>query len=72
VVTTTSTVAEALADGEVATTWVGLWNCTEAAGFGPKATVEARVNPVPVMVTAVPPAKGPTDGERPVTVGALA
>ena len=30
-----------------------------ATKVGPKSTVEAPVNPVPVMVTAVPPAAGP-------------
>jgi len=36
----------------------------------PNVTVDALVNPVPVMVTAVPPAAGPVAGEILVTVGA--
>jgi hypothetical protein len=35
----------------------------------PKSTALAPVNPVPVMVTAVPPAGGPVAGETEVTVG---
>jgi hypothetical protein len=36
----------------------------------PNHTVVAPVNPVPVIVTDVPPAFGPDDGEIAVTVGA--
>jgi hypothetical protein len=36
----------------------------------PNRTVVAPVNPVPVMVTEVPPALGPDDGEIFVTFGA--
>ena len=36
----------------------------------PNVTVDALVNPVPVIVTAVPPAAGPLAGEMLVTVGA--
>ncbi len=35
----------------------------------PKLTEVAVVKPVPVMVTLVPPATSPVDGETPVTVG---
>ena len=34
-----------------------------------KSTPVAPVNPVPVMVTSVPPAAGPMAGLTPVTVG---
>jgi len=34
----------------------------EAAGVDPKATAEALVKLVPVMVTLVPPVNGPTLG----------
>ena len=36
----------------------------------PNVTVDALVNPVPVIVTAVPPVAGPLAGEMLVTVGA--
>jgi hypothetical protein len=36
----------------------------------PNRTVVAPVNPVPVIVTEVPPAVGPADGEIDVTFGA--
>ncbi len=61
-VTTTSTVVMEPDEGESAISSVGLTHCTEAAGSDPKATVEARVKPVPVMVTLVPPARGPRRG----------
>jgi len=35
----------------------------------PNLTVEPEVNPVPVMVTTVPPATGPAVGLTAVTVG---
>ena len=38
----------------------------------PKVTAVAPRKPVPVMVTLVPPDVGPAEGEREVTVGALA
>ena len=40
------------------------------AGIVPNVTVDALVNPEPVMVTAVPPAVDPLVGEMLVTVGA--
>ena len=54
-------------------TWVA---GTELARFGPKATVvepepPGVTNPVPVIVTVVPPDEGPAVGLTPVTVGAL-
>ena len=42
------------------------------AAVPPKVTLVAPVKPVPVMVTAVPPAIGPPTGETLVTVGAAA
>ena len=43
-----------------------------AAATPAKVTLVAPVNPVPVMVTAVPPAFGPEFGLTPVTAGAAA
>ena len=40
------------------------------AGVEPNETAVAPVRLVPVIVTAVPPAVGPADGETCVTVGA--
>jgi hypothetical protein len=37
----------------------------------PNVTVDALVNPVPVMVTTVPPAAGPLAGEMLVILGIL-
>ena len=37
--------------------------------FWPNHTAVAPVKPVPVSVTVVPPATGPTSGEIPVSVG---
>ena len=39
------------------------------AALAPKATVDAAVNPDPVTVTTVPPARGPEDGATAATVG---
>ena len=55
--------------GEVAVRRVAALYVTLAA-LVPNVTVDALVNPVPVMVTAVPPAAGPVAGEIQVTVGA--
>ena len=41
----------------------------ELAGFEPKRTVEVPVNPLPVIMTAVP--EGPLAGETPVITGAV-
>ena len=41
-----------------------------AAAVAPKLTPVAPVNPVPVIVTLVPPAAGPEVEEMPVTLGA--
>jgi hypothetical protein len=40
------------------------------AGIPPKLTVVAPANDDPEIVTTVPPAAGPLDGERALTVGA--
>jgi hypothetical protein len=42
---------------------------TEVAAVPPNLTEEAPRNPVPVMVTLVPPAVGPAFGLTAVTVG---
>ncbi len=42
----------------------------EVAAVASKVTAVAGVNPVPVIVTEVPPAKAPEVGEREVIVGA--
>jgi hypothetical protein len=47
-----------------------LLNVTWLAEFAPNATVLAFVNPVPVIVTEVPPATGPVLGLTIDTVGA--
>jgi hypothetical protein len=41
----------------------------EVAAAEPKPTAEAPANPVPLIVTTVPPATGPADGLRPVIAG---
>jgi hypothetical protein len=68
VVTVTSTVP--VPAGEVAVMEVALLTTTPVAALAPKWTAVAPVNPVPVMVTLVPPAAGPDDGLTEVTVGA--
>jgi hypothetical protein len=67
VVTVTSTVPEPA--GEVAVTWVSETTVKPVAAVDPKLTPVAPVNPVPVIVTSVPPAAGPEVGLIPVTVG---
>ena len=67
VVTLTSTVPAPA--GDVAVRLVAELYVTLAATV-PNATVDVLVNPVPVMVTAVPPATGPLAGEMLVTIGA--
>ncbi len=67
-VTVTSTVP-AVPAGAVAVIAVSESTVKLAAGAWPNETVVAPVKPVPVTVTAVPPAAGPESGERPVTVG---
>jgi hypothetical protein len=69
VLTVTSTVP-ALCAGLVAVIWVALLTVNELAGLEPKLTATAPLRLAPVIVTLVPPAVEPDDGETPVTVGA--
>jgi len=55
--------------GEVAVIWVAEFTEYAAAAVLPNATAVASVNPVPVIVTDVPPAVEPEDGETDVTDG---
>ena len=68
VVTLTSTAP--VPAGEVAVRLVAELYVTLAATV-PNVTVDVLVNPVPVMVTAVPPVAGPLTGEMLVTLGGL-
>ncbi len=68
VTTVTSTLP--LPAGLSAVIVVPLTTVTPVAAFVQKSTAVAPVNPVPVIVTSVPPAAGPLDGLIPVTVGA--
>ena len=63
------TATVAVPDGEVAVIEVALSAVTVAAD-DPKSTALAAARFVPVMVTAVPPACGPLDGQMPRTIGA--
>ena len=66
--TVTSTLpAEPAGDVAVIDTSELTWN---AASVDPKSTAVAPVKPVPVIVTCVPPAAGPTEGLTPVIAGA--
>ena len=69
VVTRTSTVA-GVCGGVTALICVALAIVKLAAGTTPNLTEVAPENPVPVMVTVVPPECGPLVGLRPVTAGA--
>ena len=55
--------------GEVAVMLVAELTVKFVAAVPPKETAVAPVKPVPVSVTAVPPAVGPVVGLRPVTAG---
>jgi hypothetical protein len=66
--TVTSTVPDPA--GEVAVIDVAEFTVTPVAALPPKATVSPEPKPVPVMVTAVPPAAGPVTGFTLLTVGA--
>ena len=68
VVTVTSTVPAASA-GAVAVIAVALLTVTPVAAVVPNFTVAPARNPVPVIVTLVPPANGPADELTAVTVG---
>ena len=56
--------------GEVAVIWVAELTVNPVAAVAPNVTAVAPENPVPVMVTVVPPARGPALGEIEVTTGA--
>ena len=56
--------------GEVAVIWVAELTVKVVAAVAPKTTAVAPVKLVPVMVTDVPPARGPAVGAIDVTVGA--
>jgi hypothetical protein len=65
------TKAAPLPAGVRATQEVVVVHVTEVPGVAPKSTVvEPVTNPVPAMVTWVPPEVGPDVGEIEVTVGA--
>ena len=68
VVTVTSTVP--VPAGDVAVIEVALLTTTPLAALVPNLTVAPVRNPVPVMVTLVPPAVGPALGLTALTVGA--
>ena len=70
VVTLISTVPVVLTAGAVTESEVVLINCRLVADVLPKVTAVTPINPVPVMVTVVPPANRPRFGDTPVTVGA--
>ena len=67
--TVTSTVP-ASAGGLRAVIDVSPFTTKVAAAVEPKSTSVASVNPVPVIVTLVPPDAGPEVVEMPVTLGA--
>lgn len=68
-VTTTETLPAACA-GAVAVIDVELTTTTFVAAVPPMVTVGVPTKPVPVIVTAVPPASGAVAGEMLVIVGA--
>ena len=70
VVTVTSTAPLRLTTGLVAMICVSLLTVKLLAAVEPKAMPVAPLNPVPVMVTLIPPLAGPLVGLIPVTVGA--
>ena len=67
--TVTSTIP-ALCFGAVAVISVLRTRVNLVAGVEPKSTAVAFVNPVPLMVTLVPPPVGPLFGDTEITVGA--
>ena len=71
VVTAMAWVAAAWA-GETAVILVAEATLKLVAATPPKRTLVAPVNPVPVMVTVVPPVVGPEVGEMAVMAGAAA
>jgi hypothetical protein len=71
-VTTVTSTAPAACVGAMAVMEVGELTLNEVATDVPKRTDDTLVNPVPVMLTDVPPFVLPEVGPTPVTVGALA
>jgi hypothetical protein len=69
VVTVTSTVPALLAE-DVAVICVAESTWNDDAAVDPNVTALDPVNPVPVIVTDVPPSAGPADGDTEVTVDA--
>jgi hypothetical protein len=67
-VTTMSTVP-GMCPGETALMEVGEFTTYEVASVPPNVTAVTPLNPVPVIVTLVPPEPVPVDGETPVMVG---
>ena len=67
-VTLTSTVPDPA--GDVTVIDVAETTLTPVPALPPNATVSPDAKPVPVIVTAVPPAAGPVAGESPLTAGA--
>ena len=55
--------------GVTALIWVALSTATEVAAAPPKVTPAPDTKPVPLRVTAVPPAAVPLEGEMPARVG---
>ena len=68
-VTTTLTVPGVMVAGATAMSEVGVIDVTLAAASVPKRTVAPATNPVPVMVTAVPPTVDTEPGDTEVMVG---
>ena len=57
-------------EGERHVIWVADVTVTEVHELAPKVTVAPVRNPVPVIVTEVPPSSAPVVGETELTVGA--
>ncbi|MNM52518.1 hypothetical protein D3C81_635970 [compost metagenome] len=60
----------ALPAGAVAVICVALFTVKPEAAVAPKVTAVVPLNPVPLMMTEVPPVVGPAVGEMPLTAGA--
>ena len=67
--TVTATGPAGWLSGSVAVIWVVPTVPVTVPATPPKATVLVELNPVPVIVTEVPPATGPSTGEIEVTAG---
>ena len=63
--TTTATGPGVLYAGSVAVIWVADTTTTFVASTPPNVTVDGVTKPVPVIVTLVPPAVGPSAGATP-------